>query len=287
MSHLSDSIPFDKSCPICLTLINDPQKCNNCKNKFCYNCIKNIKKCPLCRVEPFPFSKYIEEKKPINDDNPFKPISFKYIIPELKIKTKECLEMYLDERDYIKEKIPKWRDYVINDLKLFLEHYFQDFNFFILLYIIKKPLMSLWINNKDLGFQTDGSIRTIFETQYLNSYLEIFGCFNYQNNENFKTIEKKVKLICQNCCIEILKEKQFDNNKLKDWVLSILTNIYKQLEKTYSQFRFYIHVNIIEKESAKYVWGMKYISSNINDNCFHYEYENDSLYCNIHVFGTS
>ena len=105
-----------------LTLINDPQKCNNCKNKFCYNCIKNIKKCPLCRVEPFTFSKYIEEKKPINDDNPFKPISFKYLIPELKIKTKECLEMYLDERDYIKEKIPKWRDYVINDLKLFLEH---------------------------------------------------------------------------------------------------------------------------------------------------------------------
>ena len=43
-------IQVDKNCPICLSLIINPHICNQCHNKYCYNCVKNITIFPLCRT---------------------------------------------------------------------------------------------------------------------------------------------------------------------------------------------------------------------------------------------
>ena len=48
------------SCPICLEdineLINEVSGCNSWQNIFCDTCVKKVKKCPLCRSEPFIFT---------------------------------------------------------------------------------------------------------------------------------------------------------------------------------------------------------------------------------------
>ena len=49
---LSESQYEQIECPICLNARINPKQCKNCKNKFCFLCIKNLKSCPLCRISP-------------------------------------------------------------------------------------------------------------------------------------------------------------------------------------------------------------------------------------------
>ena len=54
------------TCSICLNILENPVQCANCSNNFCEQCVKNIKRCPLCNVEPFEYKLNIWLKRTIS-----------------------------------------------------------------------------------------------------------------------------------------------------------------------------------------------------------------------------
>jgi len=52
INRLSESQYEQIECPICLNARINPKQCKNCKNKFCFKCVKELKSCPLCRKTP-------------------------------------------------------------------------------------------------------------------------------------------------------------------------------------------------------------------------------------------
>jgi len=52
VNRLSESQYEQIECPICLNARINPKQCKNCKNKFCFKCVKELKSCPLCRKTP-------------------------------------------------------------------------------------------------------------------------------------------------------------------------------------------------------------------------------------------
>ena len=81
INKLSESQYEQIECPICLNARINPKQCKNCKNKFCFKCVKTLNSCPLCRISPMviedveydcPNPDVIEkkvEKLLINDNN--------------------------------------------------------------------------------------------------------------------------------------------------------------------------------------------------------------------------
>ena len=65
-------------------------------------------------------------------------------------------------------------------------------------------------------------------------------------------------------------------------IISILTN-----ELGNFAHRFFINVIIVKKSTTQYFWGMRLASCIEGDDSLHYLFENNSLYCNVFVFGCS
>ena len=186
-------IQVDKNCPICLSLIINPYICNQCHNKFCYNCVKNITICPLCRTNPFTFSKFNEDKS----KNDSLTIRFNSIRNEFIIKGNKYLVNMLEERKFVVDKIPKWKDVILFDMKTFLNIYYKEFKFFLFCVIFKKPNIQYFMNYKYIVLETDGQLNCFFENEFFISFLLIFGAINLSINQYFKSEKAHIKKICQ------------------------------------------------------------------------------------------
>ena len=277
-----DQKQVDKTCSICLSFLTNPQICNKCHNKFCYKCIQNIKICPLCRTNPFTYSKYIEVKTKNDSLN----LRFNSIRNEIIIKGNENLVNMLEERKFVVDKIPKWKDVILLNMKNFLNIYDSKFKFFLYCVIFKKPNVQYFMKYKYIGLETDGQLKCFFENEFFISFLLIFGAINLSINQYFKSEKDHIKNICQKSCEKFLTGKTFINNEIKKLNESILNDISNELGN-FVDYRFFINVIIVKKSTAQYFWGMRLASCNEGDDSLHYLFENNSLYCNIFVFGCS
>lgn len=55
------------TCSMCLDIFTDPMECENCHNNYCKKCCKQIKKCPLCMIEPLKVRENVTLKRILMD----------------------------------------------------------------------------------------------------------------------------------------------------------------------------------------------------------------------------
>ena len=55
------------TCSICLNIFENPVQCTKCSNNFCQECVKKLKRCPLCNEEPFEYKLNIWLKRTISE----------------------------------------------------------------------------------------------------------------------------------------------------------------------------------------------------------------------------
>ena len=93
----------------------------------------------------------------------------------------------LEERKFVVDKIPKWKDVILFDMKTFLNIYYKEFKFFLFCVIFKKPNIQYFMNYKYIVLETDGQLNCFFENEFFISFLLIFGAINLSINQYFKS----------------------------------------------------------------------------------------------------
>ncbi len=165
----------------------------------------------------------------------------------------------LEERKLVADKIAKWKDVILFNMKTFLNIYHKEFKFFLFCVIFKKPNVQYFMNYKYIGLETDGQLKCFFENEFFISFLLIFGAINLSINQYFKSEKDHIKKICQKSCEKFLIGKNFINNEIKRLNESILNEISNELGKFFD-YRFFSNIIIVKKSKAQYFWGMRLAS---------------------------
>ena len=288
INKLSESQYEQIECPICLNARINPKQCKNCKNKFCFKCVKTLNSCPLCRISPMviedveydcPNPDSIEKKmekiiineknnenneknneknnennenNEKNNENNENIYLFSQITQNISSFIKKCLIKYFEDRPF-NEKITKWEQYVIEDTLKYLSKNYGEYKFSLKFFTVKNPDVLYWINRRVLCFETDGLINVSYKNECLTSYVDLFGVKDAKdlkiNNVKFIQIEKKIEENVKLILSNKLNDKKFEGEKVSLMVNNIIEEIYVFLENNFPLLRFYIFCSLFENEN--------------------------------------
>jgi hypothetical protein len=177
----------------------------------------------------------------------------------------EIFNKYLDDRKYIEEIIPSWRDAILNDCEKILKQ-FNNYKFFLIIHLHKRreeKYDSIKTNGFYYGNIIEGAFTVVYKSKYIYSYINIYYFkkieINKKNSLDFDEILSSIKKEYINTIegrnYEIVKLKYYETFKRKffDEILKgIKYNLAYHLEFSNIKFASIYGIKFINNDSLDF-----------------------------------
>ena len=201
---------------------------------------------------------------------------------EIKSICKEILEKHLDGRKFIKDKVQKWGELILNDIEDALKKKYPQYAYGIFFYMSEISAFNSNANAIDYP-KTDIILFQEYNTNDYYSEIRIFANKKYSKKKDFLNNISSDEIISINKKIQDnLEGRNYNFEKCSKYIKNIVDDINNVLLPRKNRPCSY-HVGFINALPIKGLY-FTYKFVNLEYMPLFFSYSNDSLSCNVYLF---